>query len=74
MNVQVSSDPVGRLLWASSALPGARQDMGAAREHCVIDALRAADVKVIADNGYRGSRVRGPATPTSQGSRDGRAA
>ncbi|GAB3286101.1 hypothetical protein GCM10027456_81930 [Kineosporia babensis] len=33
VNVQVISDPVGRLIWASPALPGARHDAGAAREH-----------------------------------------
>lgn len=31
------ADPAGRLMWASPALPGARHDMGAAREHCIID-------------------------------------
>jgi hypothetical protein len=33
VNVQVIADPAGRLIWASPALPGARHDMGAAREH-----------------------------------------
>ncbi|MCO1660534.1 transposase family protein [Pseudonocardia humida] len=55
VNVQVISDPAGRLIWASPALPGARHDMGAAREHGIIDALAAAGVQVIADNGYRGT-------------------
>ena len=55
VNVQVLADPNGRLIWASSALPGARHDMGAAREHGLIDALQTADVRVIADNGYRGA-------------------
>ncbi|WP_232663391.1 transposase family protein [Pseudonocardia sp. TRM90224] len=55
VNVQVLADPVGRLIWASPALPSARHDMGAAREHGLIDALHAAGVRVIADNGYRGS-------------------
>lgn len=54
MNVQVLADPAGRLIWASPALPGARHDMGAAREHGILDALHDAGVKVIADNGYRG--------------------
>ena len=39
MNVQVIADPAGRLIWISPALPGARHDMGAAREHGIIDAL-----------------------------------
>ena len=36
-------------------MPGSRHHMGAAREHGILDALRAAQVRVIADNGYRGS-------------------
>jgi hypothetical protein len=44
VNVQVIADPAGRLIWASPALPGARHDMGAAREHGIIDALREAEV------------------------------
>jgi hypothetical protein len=55
VNVQVLADPTGRLIWASPALPGARHDMGAAREHGILDALTEAKVRVIADNGYRGS-------------------
>jgi hypothetical protein len=55
MNVQVIADPAGRLVWASPALPGARHDVGAARDHGILHALRDAEVKVIADNGYRGA-------------------
>ncbi|ANY07080.1 transposase family protein [Pseudonocardia sp. HH130630-07] len=55
MNVQVISNPAGRLVWASPALPGARHDMGAAREHGIIDALTVAGVQVVADSGYRGA-------------------
>lgn len=55
VNVQVISDPAGRLVWAPPALPGAQHDMGAARDHGILDALEAAQVKVIADNGHRGS-------------------
>ena len=55
VNVQVIADPAGRLVWASEALPGARHDMGAAREHGLIDALHAAGACVVADNCYRGS-------------------
>ncbi|WP_405421737.1 transposase family protein [Pseudonocardia alni] len=39
LNVQVIADPVGRLVWISPPMPGARHDMGAAREHGIIDAL-----------------------------------
>src|SRR4051794_32635635 len=55
VNVQVIAEPAGRLIWASPALPGSRHDMGAAHEHGILDALRGAAVRVIADNGYRGS-------------------
>jgi len=55
VNVQVLADPAGRLIWASTALPGARHAIGAAREHGIIDALAAATVQVVADNGYRGA-------------------
>jgi hypothetical protein len=55
VNVQVIADPAGRLVWASAAIPGARHDMGAAREHGILEALQSAQVKVIADNRYRGS-------------------
>ncbi len=54
VNVQVLADPTGRLIWASPALPGARHDMGAAREHGLIDALTAAEVRVVADTAYQG--------------------
>jgi hypothetical protein len=46
VNVQVLADPAGRLIWASPALPGARHDMGAAREHRIIDALNTAGIWV----------------------------
>ena len=72
VNVQVIADPAGRLVWVSDALPGARHDMGAAREHGILDALREAQVKVIADNGYRGAgfvvpQRRRPADPDTGG-------
>ncbi len=55
MNVQVITDPMGRLLWASPALPGAVHDVRAAREHGIADALAHADVTCWADKGYRGA-------------------
>lgn len=55
MNVQVLTDPFGRLLWASPALPGAVHDIRAAREHGIIDALDRAHVTCWADKGYRGA-------------------
>jgi hypothetical protein len=41
----LSTDPFGRLLYASPALPGAVHDLSAAREHGIVDALTAADIK-----------------------------
>lgn len=55
MNLQVLTDPFGRLLWASPALPGAVHDVRAAREHGIVDALAAAGITCWADKAYRGS-------------------
>ncbi|MBT2388010.1 transposase [Streptomyces sp. ISL-1] len=55
MNVQVLTDPFGRLLWASPALPGATHDLTAARSHGIIDALAAAGLKCWADKAYQGA-------------------
>ena len=63
VNVQVIADPAGRLVWASPALPGARHDMGAAREHGIIDALNTAGVHTVADTAYQGG---GPAVRVPQ--------
>jgi len=62
MNVQVTADAVGRLVWASPALPGATHDLSAARAHGTIDALTSADVVTFADKGYQaaGGSVRTP--------------
>jgi DDE superfamily endonuclease len=63
LNVQVLADPVGRLIRASPALPGARHDMGAAREHGLLDGLTAVGVRVVADSAYQGG---GPAITVPQ--------
>jgi hypothetical protein len=63
VNVQVIADPGGRLVWISPALPGARHDMGAAREHGIIDAFAAAGVRAAADSAYEGG---GPAIRVPQ--------
>ncbi|MFF5284505.1 transposase family protein [Streptomyces sp. NPDC013171] len=55
MNVQVLTDPFGRLLWASPALPGSTHDLTAARTHGIIDALADEDVKCWADKAYQGA-------------------
>lgn len=49
------TDPFGRLLWASPALPGAIHDIKAARTHGIIDALAEADVPCWADKAYQGA-------------------
>ena len=54
VNVQVIADPAGRLIWASPALPGARHDAGAAREHAIPEALAVAGVTAFADTAYHG--------------------
>ncbi|MEV4105944.1 transposase family protein [Nonomuraea sp. NPDC049649] len=55
MNVQVITDPAGRLVWTSPALPGATHDLTAVRTTGLIDALTAAGVKTFADKGYQGA-------------------
>ncbi|SDM79913.1 transposase family protein [Nonomuraea jiangxiensis] len=55
MNVQLLADPMGRLVWASPALPGAVHDVTAARKVGLIDALTSAGVKTFADKGYQGA-------------------
>jgi hypothetical protein len=54
MNVQVLTDPFGRLMWVSPALPGAVHDIKAARGHGIIEALVNADIPCWADKAYRG--------------------
>jgi len=63
VNVQVLSDPAGRLVWAWPTLPGSRHDIAAAREHGIIDALNNAEVATVADTGYQGA---GPAVRVPQ--------
>lgn len=58
MNVQVLTDPFGRLLWASPALPGSTHDLTAARQHGIIEALADAGLKCWADR-----RIKVPADP-----------
>ncbi|MCW2504795.1 MAG: transposase [Actinomycetia bacterium] len=63
VNVQVVAGPAGRLIWVSPALPGARHDLGAAREHGLPGALAAAGVRALADTAYQGA---GPAVTVPQ--------
>lgn len=55
--MQVIADP-GRVIWASPALAGACHDLGASREHGLIDGLNAAGVRVVADTAYQGGGPR----------------
>lgn len=55
MNVQVLTDPFGRLLRASPALAGSTHDQTTARQHGIIDALAAASLKCWADKAYQGA-------------------
>lgn len=55
MIVQVLTDPFGRLLWASPALPGSTHDLTAARTHGIAEALTNADLKCWADKAYQGA-------------------
>ncbi|MFE1206988.1 transposase family protein [Streptomyces sp. NPDC058762] len=55
MNIQVRTDPLGRLLWASPALPGSTHDLAPARTHEIVDALAAAGLKCWADKAYQGT-------------------
>lgn len=57
VNVQVLADPAGRLIWASPALPRARHDIGAARDHGLLDALRTAGIPVLAAHGHQGAEA-----------------
>lgn len=55
MNVQVLTDPFGKLIWASPALPGAVHDIKAARTHNIPEALTQAGVPCWADKAYQGA-------------------
>lgn len=48
VNVQVIADPAGRLIWVSPALPGARHDVAAARDHGIPAARSAMDRAMVA--------------------------
>ncbi|WP_411977489.1 transposase family protein [Streptomyces brevispora] len=55
MNIQVLTDPSGRLRWASPALPGSTHDLTAARAHGIVEALTGARLKCWADKAYQGA-------------------
>jgi hypothetical protein len=55
VNVQVATDPAGRLLWISPALPGRTHDLTAARTHRIIRICERQGVPVLADRAYMGA-------------------
>ncbi|MDQ1045346.1 transposase family protein [Streptomyces sp. V4I2] len=54
VNVQVVTDPAGRLLWISPALPGRAHDLTAARTHRIIRICERQGIPVLADRAYMG--------------------
>ncbi|MFB6556174.1 transposase family protein [Streptomyces sp. NPDC056405] len=55
VNVQVVTDPEGRLLWISPALPGRAHDLTAARTHRIIRICERQGVPIVADRAYIGA-------------------
>lgn len=55
VNVQVVTDPEGRLLWISPALPGRAHDLSAARAHRIIRICERQGVPILADRAYMGA-------------------
>ncbi|MEU3792796.1 transposase family protein [Streptomyces fructofermentans] len=55
VNVQVVTDPSGRLLWLSPALPGRTHDLTAARAHRIIRICERQGVPIVADLAYQGA-------------------
>ncbi|MFJ8098469.1 transposase family protein [Streptomyces griseofuscus] len=54
VNVQVVTDPDGRLLWLSPALPRRAHDLTAARTHRIIRICERQGVPILADLAYQG--------------------
>jgi hypothetical protein len=55
VNVQVVTDPVGRLLWISPTLPGRTHDLTATRTHRIIRICERQGVPVLAGRAYVGA-------------------
>jgi hypothetical protein len=55
VNVQVVTDPAGRLLWFSPALPRRAHDLTAARTHRIIRTCERQGVPILADLAYQGA-------------------
>ncbi|WP_328470425.1 transposase family protein [Streptomyces sp. NBC_00448] len=58
VNVQVATDPEGRLRWLSPALPGRAHDLTAARTHRIIRSCEHQGVPILADLAYQGAGPR----------------
>ncbi|GHD92669.1 hypothetical protein GCM10010508_46410 [Streptomyces naganishii JCM 4654] len=63
VTVRVVTDPDGRLLWISPALPGRAHDLTAARTHHIIGICERQGVPVVADRAYIGAP--GPPPPSA---------
>ena len=55
VNVQVVTDPAGRLPWISPALPGRTHDLTATRTHKIIRICERQGVPVLADRAHIGA-------------------
>jgi hypothetical protein len=55
VNLQLITDPAGRLLWVSRALPGRIHDVRAARTHRIVTTCARLGIPVLADLGYLGA-------------------
>ena len=55
MNLQVIASPDGAIVWVSGPLPGAVQDLTAARIWGILRELAASRLIVLADKGYTGA-------------------
>ncbi|WP_328430755.1 transposase family protein [Streptomyces sp. NBC_00453] len=55
VNVQVVTDPAGKLLWISPGLPGRVHDLTAARAHQIIRICERQGIPVLADRAYMGA-------------------
>ncbi|CDR12953.1 transposase family protein [Streptomyces iranensis] len=55
VNVQMVTDPVGRLLWILPTMPGRAHDLTAARAHRIIRIWERQGVPILADRAYMGA-------------------
>lgn len=55
VNLQVITDPTGRILWISPVLPGRTHDLTAARRRRIVTTCIRLGIPVLADLGYLGA-------------------